>query len=353
MRAAAGNASVVEDRQAAFVSVARVAAELRGTVADERSVVQWETPTEAFLREAERKLNVNDIVVMAQPMPYKFSSVGCVDADEPWQRNSDENGDVTGATHDKPTFGLDRRTKMRLSKFKGFSADVLAECKTLVLNFGGKRATEAQVRELLSIMPAGCGQMLGIDMRLIEGNGTSFAMLVDYKKRISDFVACVKAPPGVKRVVLKVIESIWAREVAAGNKFFECIANKQAWCNRFKGLKSGDLFVVAVKGCLEVAAVCEVEGGPCTKQEDIEALHSMTRPELHENLKAYLQDSSSFDFVVFRKARRPPQPLGARDLITRIGADMPRQWQGVVHVSGGDVHASLGALIETWPLHMR
>ena len=46
-------------------------------------------------------------------------------------------------------------------------------------------------------------------------------------------------------------------------------------------------------------------------------------------------------------------PLGARDLMTRIGADMPRQWQGVVHVSGGDVHASLGALIETWPLHMR
>ena len=87
MRAAAGNASVVEDRQAAFVSVARVATELRGTVADERSVVQWEAPAEAFLREAERKLNVNDIVVMAQPMPYKFSSVGCVDADEPWQRN--------------------------------------------------------------------------------------------------------------------------------------------------------------------------------------------------------------------------------------------------------------------------
>ena len=205
------------------------------------------------------------------------------------------------------------------------------------------------------MMPPGCGDRLGINPQHLETSKVELAdymALVDYRRRISDFLSCVKAPPGEKRVVLKVIEKIWAQEVAAGNKYFECVANRKAWSNIFKGLKSGDFFIVVVKGNLQVAAVCEVAGGPSTKVEDVEVLHSMLPPALYTDLAAYLEESSSFDFVMFRKAYQPPHPMGVRDLIPSIGAEMPRQWQGVVNVTGEDVHARLGALIESWPSHV-
>ena len=358
MRAAGMAEENVERQKDAFDSMAQVAIELQAKAAEERSTIPWaqrETPTEAFLRASERELNVQDLVYVPPAQPPIKTGVGSVDADEPWQIDSDEESDVIGASHDKPTFGLDRLTKQRLSRFKGFSAHTLLECKKLVHSFVGKRASAAQVRQLLAMMPPGCGDKVGINTQDLETSQvelTDYTLLVDYRRRIFDFLSCVKAPPGKKRVVLKVIEMVWAQEVAAGNKHFECVANKHAWLNRFKGLRSGDLFVVVTKGDLQVAAVCEVAASPSTKVEDVEVLHLMLPPALHTDLAAYLEESSSFDFVMFRMVWRPPQPMGVRNLIPRIGAEMPRQWQGVVNVAGEDVHARLGALIESWPSHV-
>ena len=352
------NASEKEGREDAFNAMAKVVAELQAAAADQRSTIPWaqrQTPTEAFLRASERALNVQDLVMVPQAQPYRKSGIGSVDADEPWQIDSEEDSDVIGAAHDKPTFGLDRLTKQRLSRFKGFSAHTLLECKKLVQSFVGERASAAQIRQLLSIMPPGCGDKLGIDPQHLKTNKvehTEYILLVDYRHRISDFLSCVRAPPGEKRVVLKVIHKIWAQELAAGNKHFECVANRKAWCNIFKGLKSGDFFIVAVKGDLQVAAVCEVAAGASTKVEDAEVLHSMLPPALHTDLAAYLEGASSFDVVMFRRACQPSQPTGVRDLIAHIGAEMPHQWQGVVNIKGEDVHARLSALIKTWPSHV-
>jgi hypothetical protein len=282
---------------------------------------------------------------------YKSSSIGSVDADEHWQIDCDEDHDVINPAHDKPTFSLDHGTVRRLSTFKGFSAEGLIECKKLGQSFVLKRASVEQIQQLLQIMPAGCDAVLNIDTQLLETNKDNYIMLVDYRKRISDFVSCVQITHGKKRVVLKVIDNIWAKEVAAGKKFFECIANRKVRSNRFKGLTSGDLFMVAVKGTLQIAAVCEIAAPPTTEVKDDRVLRSMLLPELHKNLHEYLEGASSFDFLLFKKAHHPSRNINARELINRIEADMPRQWQSLVHISGENVHARLLTLVKDWPCH--
>ena len=59
-------------------------------------------------------------------------------------------------------------------------------------------------------------------------------------------------------VFMKYLEPIWADEVAAGQKMFECVANKTKWQNQFKQLCAGDIFIVVMKGRDKVNAVCEV-----------------------------------------------------------------------------------------------
>ena len=43
---------------------------------------------------------------------------------------------------------------------------------------------------------------------------------------------------------MKILEPIWAIEVADGQKMFECVANKTKWQNQFKQGASGDLIIV-------------------------------------------------------------------------------------------------------------
>ena len=342
-------------RQAALDAMKRIGEQLQAPAAINHSVRAEETPTEAFLRASERDLKVEDIVVMARPTHsstyYKSSSIGSVDADEPWQIDSDEDHDVINPAHDKPTFGLNRDTVRRLSTFKGFSAEGLIECKKLSQSFVLKRASVEQIQQLLQIMPAGCDAVLDIDTELLKTNKDNYIMLVDYRRRIYDFVSCVQIPRGKKQVVLKVIDDIWAKEVAAGEKFFECIANRKIRSNEFKGLTSGDLFIVAVKSTLRIAAVCEIAAPPSTEIEDDRVLRSRLLPELHKKLNEYLEGAISFDLLWFRKAHHPSRSIGARELINRIEADMPRQWQSLVHISGENVHARLLALVKDWPCH--
>ena len=368
---AAGVAAEVEvaiadaARQAAMEAMAAVAKQLKSAAAEERmTAVQAEEVSAPSASAAPGDGASSTDVVMAVAVPYEPRSV---DADEPWQierrRGShDEDAwlNVTGATHDKPTFGLDRNARRRLSKDKGFTAPVLTECKKQLQQFIGERASADQIRELLSILPTGTDHKLGIEPRLIDdasdaGDTASYALLLDYRKRIADLMYCAKPGPetyDTKRVVLKVIDSMWASDVAAGTKFFECIANRR-WNNLFKGLTAGDLFIVVEKGTLKVAAVGEVASAPRAKVAERDVLYFMLPLDRRPAIDAYLSDAATFDFVEFRKIHCPRQPLAARDVLHCIGAAIPTHWQGVIHISTDDgVHARLIELTEPWPCHV-
>ena len=71
---------------------------------------------------------------------------------------------------------------------------------------------------------------------------------------------------------MKVLDPMWAEDVAAGQKMFECVANKMIWQNQFKEIDSGDLFIVVQKGTGKVAAVGEVASPAVVKATDREAL---------------------------------------------------------------------------------
>ena len=349
-------------------AMAEVAEQLKSAAAEERSAEARVENTRAATLSArpsvtsvERHSVTNQDIVMAA-VPYAPWSK---DVDEPWQmewpkpkRERDEKDawlEITVATHDKPTLGLDRGTRQRLAKEKGFTSQVLFECKQLMDKFIGKRASAGQIRELLQILPAGTEHKLEIDTQLLDAasastDTSSYVLLLDYRTRISDLVKCVVPVPSPKRVVLKVVEGIWASDVAAGHKFFECVANRNRWNNLFKGLAKGDLFIVTVKGTLKVAAVGEVASAPSTKVTARETLYSMLLPERRADMDTYLGDANSFDVVQFRKVQCPPWPLSTRDLLGRIGAPEVAQWQGVVHISTNDgVHTRLSELMESWP----
>jgi len=286
-----------------------------------------------------------------------------VDADESREkeghrgsREEDAWLNVTGATHDNPSFGLGRSARMKFSR-RRLSASVLSECKQLLQKFIGERVSALQIRQLLSILPAGYDHELGIETGLLgeaceAKDVASYVLLVDYRRRIADLVSCCTPVRDAKRVVLKLIEPIWASDVAAGNKFFECVANKTHWGNAFKGLTAGDLFIVAHRGTFQVAAIGEIASTPRTKVSDRAVLYAMLLPERRAAIDAYLVDAATFDFVQFRKVHRPPQLLEARDMLRRVGAAAPAQWQGVLHISTDeDVHTRLGELVESWPSH--
>ena len=365
----AASAANAARRQEAMDAMAAVVERLKSMQAEERAAEARAQEAGAAAVAAPSKGNDPSAVssdvamVAAVAVPYRPCSV---DADEPWQlerpksrREREEEAwlSVTGATHKNPTLGLDRKSRQRLAKDKTLTCPVLSECKRLLQQFIGERAAADQIRELLAILPHGSDHKLEIDpQRLDEASDaqdmSSYALLLDYRKRIADLVSCAKPAPDVKRVVLKVIESTWASDVATGNKFFECIANKSRWSNLFKGLSAGDLFIIAQKGSLKVATVAEVASAPRTQVSTRDTLYSMLHPERHVDLDVYLADAATFDFVMFRKVHCPPQPLAARDLLGRIGAVMPAQWQGVVHISTDEeVHARLGEFVEPWPRH--
>ena len=127
-------------RQVALDAMAAVARRLQRTVAEERAAEARaeEAGGAAAAVAAPSKRNGSSAVssdvamVAAVAVPYRPCSV---DADEPWQaerpnlrREREEEAwrNVTGATHDKPTFGLDRKSRQRLAKDKTFSRPVLS-----------------------------------------------------------------------------------------------------------------------------------------------------------------------------------------------------------------------------------
>ena len=106
--------------------------------------------------------------------------------------------------------------------------------------------------------------------------------------------------PRSPMVFLKYIEPIWADEVAAGQKMFECVANNMKWQNQFKQLSSGDIFIVVMKGRDKVSAVCEVASPAIVKETNRELLKSKLQESRHAALDAYLDGAESFDYVEFK-----------------------------------------------------
>ena len=128
-------------------------------------------------------------------------------------------------------------------------------------------------------------------------------------------------------VFLKVIEPIWATEVADGLKMFECIANKKTWQNQFKRLCSGDIFIVVVKRTGGVAAVCEVASTAAARVHDRAVLTCKLRESLHPALDAYLGDAESFDYVEFKHVfdcRSLPPASTAAGFLELVGLALPR-----------------------------
>ena len=102
-------------------------------------------------------------------------------------------------------------------------------------------------------------------------------------------------------IFMKILEPIWAIEVADGQKMFECVANKGRWQNQFKQLASGDIMIICIKGQNKVSAVCEVASAARTKQTNREVLKSKLQESRHEALDAYLDGAASFDYVEFKQ----------------------------------------------------
>ena len=101
-------------------------------------------------------------------------------------------------------------------------------------------------------------------------------------------------------VFMKVLEPIWATEVADGQKMFECVANKTMWHNQQDDVASGDLFIVVSTGRDKVTAVCEVASPAIVKETNREVLKSKLQESRHEALDAYLDGAESFDYVEFK-----------------------------------------------------
>ena len=133
--------------------------------------------------------------------------------------------------------------------------------------------------------------------------------------------------PRSPMVFMKVLEPIWATEVADGQKMFECVANKTMWHNQQDDVASGDLFIVVSTGRDKVTAVCEVASPAIVKETNREVLKSKLQESRHEALDAYLDGAESFDDVEFKhvfdcKSLLPVSTIAA--FLERVGLALPK-----------------------------
>ena len=126
---------------------------------------------------------------------------------------------------------------------------------------------------------------------------------------------------------MKILEPIWASDIADGKKMFECVANKTKWQNQFKHLSSGDLFIVVMKGRNKVIAVCEVASPAIVKETNRDVLKSKLQESRHAALDAYLDGAESFDYVEFKHVfdcRRFLPVSSTAGFLKRVGLAHPK-----------------------------
>jgi len=101
-------------------------------------------------------------------------------------------------------------------------------------------------------------------------------------------------------VMVKSIDVPWCDDVAAGSKFFECVANRTQFTNQFKRLRAGDLFVVVrKKDRKRVTAVARVQSEQLQCQTDQSLLMQHLEPERHDAIRDFIGDAPSFNIVFF------------------------------------------------------
>jgi len=132
--------------------------------------------------------------------------------------------------------------------------------------------------------------------------------------------------PRSTMIFMKILEPIWAIEVADGQKMFECVANKGRWQNQFKQLASGDIMIICMKGQNKVSAVCEVASAATAKETNREVLKSKLQESRHAALDAYLEDAESFDYVEFKQVfdcRSVASEVNIAAFLERVGLARP------------------------------
>ena len=132
-------------------------------------------------------------------------------------------------------------------------------------------------------------------------------------------------------VMVKSIDTPWCDDVAAGLKFFECVANRVCFVNQFKRLQAGDLFVVLrTRDAKRVTAVAQVQGRQLERQSDRSLLTQHLQDGRHEALRNFLGDAKTFNAVFFDKVydcRTLNMNLSA--LVARVpGLQEPRSLNG-------------------------
>lgn len=112
----------------------------------------------------------------------------------------------------------------------------------------------------------------------------------------------LRAPSAAPRILAKSIKRPWCNDVADGNKFFECNANRRCFRNEFGKLNANDLFIIVEEASkCKVVAVGRVRGPAESKVQDRAVLYSMLLPHRREALDAYLGAAPSFNYVMFDK----------------------------------------------------
>jgi hypothetical protein len=133
--------------------------------------------------------------------------------------------------------------------------------------------------------------------------------------------------PRPTMLFMKILEPIWAIEVADGQKMFECVANRTKWQNQFKQLASGDLIIIVMKGRHKVSAVCEVASAATVKETNRDVLKNKLQESCHEALDAYLDDAESFDYVEFKHVfdcRCVLSESSTAAFLERVGLALPK-----------------------------
>ena len=123
-------------------------------------------------------------------------------------------------------------------------------------------------------------------------------------------------------LLMKIVEPLWASEVADGQKMFECVAKKTKLQNQFKQMASGDLLIVVMKGRDRVSAVCEVASAATVKETNRDVLKSKLQKSSHKALDAYLDAAESFDYVEFKhvlNCRRILSESSTAAFLERVG----------------------------------
>ena len=166
-----------------------------------------------------------------------------------------------------------------------------------------------------------------------------------------------EAPPRGPSIFAKVVKFPWCDDVAAGNKFFESVANKGRRNGQFKPLQANDYFVVLGAGThCQVMAVGRLAGRAVSDVSDRAVLYSKLLPERKEALDEEFGMAPSFNYVQFdRVYDMRACSVSVGELAARIGIPVNKYiWQGLICLAedDSDTCRRLEDIVRGCPVHV-